>query len=298
MKYLSQSALQVLIHPVSFVLLTFKGFRKNQGFLLAGAIAYYALLSVVPFLILTVMALSHLVDQAELLGTLKRYLEWLVPSQSTALLADLNRFLENGVAIGLVLLATILFFSSLAFSVLEKSMAVIFSHRGIIKQRHFLTSALLPYLLVFFLGAGLLLLTILTINLEAMALMSIAFFKWHWSLSGLSRVLFYLLGLSAETIVLTSIYLFIPVGRTAFRHALVGGLVTASLWEIIRHQLIWYFQMMSSASVVYGSLTTAVIALFSMEIIATLLLLGAQFISEYERLDDSTETISQAPTHE
>ena len=298
MKYLSQSALQVLIHPVSFVLLTFKGFRKNQGFLLAGAIAYYALLSVVPFLILTVMALSHLVDQAELLGTLKRYLEWLVPSQSSALLADLNRFLENGVAIGLVLLATILFFSSLAFSVLEKSMAVIFSHRGIIKQRHFLTSALLPYLLVFFLGAGLLLLTILTINLEAMALMSIAFFKWHWSLSGLPRVLFYLLGLSAETIVLTSIYLFIPVGRTAFRHALVGGLVTASLWEIIRHQLIWYFQMMSSASVVYGSLTTAVIALFSMEIIATLLLLGAQFISEYERLDDSTETISQAPTHE
>ena len=298
MKYLSQSALQVLTHPVSFVLLTFKGFRKNQGFLLAGAIAYYALLSVVPFLILTVMALSHLVDQAELLGTLKRYLEWLVPSQSSALLADLNRFLENGVAIGLVLLATILFFSSLAFSVLEKSMAVIFSHRGIIKQRHFLTSALLPYLLVFFLGAGLLLLTILTINLEAMALMSIAFFKWHWSLSGLSRVLFYLLGLSAETIVLTSIYLFIPVGRTAFRHALVGGLVTASLWEIIRHQLIWYFQMMSSASVVYGSLTTAVIALFSMEIIATLLLLGAQFISEYERLDDSTETISQAPTHE
>ena len=111
MKYLSQSALQVLTHPVSFVLLTFKGFRKNQGFLLAGAIAYYALLSVVPFLILTVMALSHLVDQAELLGTLKRYLEWLVPSQSSALLADLNRFLENGVAIGLVLLATILFFS-------------------------------------------------------------------------------------------------------------------------------------------------------------------------------------------
>ena len=298
MKYLSRSAFHVLTHPVSFVLLTFKGFRKNQGFLLAGAIAYYALLSVVPFLILTVMALSHLVDQAELLGTLKRYLEWLVPSQSSALLADLNHFLENGVAIGLVLLATIVFFSSLAFSVLEKSMAVIFSHRGIIKERHFLTSALLPYLLVFFLGAGLLLLTILTINLEAMALMSVVFFEWHWSLSGLSRVLFYLLGLSAETIVLTSIYFIIPVGRTAFRHALIGGLVTASLWEIIRHQLIWYFQMMSSASVVYGSLTTAVIALFSMEIIATLLLLGAQFISQYERLDDSTRTIQHTPTHE
>ena len=37
----------------------------------AGAVAYYALLSIVPFLILTVIALSHLVTQAELLDTLE-----------------------------------------------------------------------------------------------------------------------------------------------------------------------------------------------------------------------------------
>jgi uncharacterized BrkB/YihY/UPF0761 family membrane protein len=49
---------------------------------------------------------------------------------------------------------------------------------------------------------------------------------------------------------------------------------------------VWYFATMSRASVVYGSLTTAVVALFSMEIIATLLLLGAQVISEYERFGE------------
>jgi uncharacterized BrkB/YihY/UPF0761 family membrane protein len=38
-------------------------------------------------------------------------------------------------------------------------------------------------------------------------------------------------------------------------------------------------------SVVYGSLTTAIVVLFSLEIGATLLLLGAQVISEYERID-------------
>jgi uncharacterized BrkB/YihY/UPF0761 family membrane protein len=36
--------------------------------------------------------------------------------------------------------------------------------------------------------------------------------------------------------------------------------------------------------VVYGSLTTAVVVLFSMELAATVLLLGAQVIAEYERL--------------
>lgn len=71
--------------------------------LLAGAIAYYALLSVVPLMILAVIALSRLVDQAELLRTLDRYLEWLVPSQSRAVLADVSGFLDNGIATGAVL---------------------------------------------------------------------------------------------------------------------------------------------------------------------------------------------------
>ena len=39
-------------------------FSANQGLLLAGAVAYYALLSIVPLLILTVIALSHVIDQA------------------------------------------------------------------------------------------------------------------------------------------------------------------------------------------------------------------------------------------
>ncbi len=285
MAFPGNAAVHVIRHPLAFVLQTLKGFRKNQGILLAGAIAYYALLSIVPFLILTVVALSHLVERSELLGTLARYLEWLIPSQSSAVLIDLNHFLENGAVIGIVLLVTMVFFSSLAFSVLEKSMLVIFSHRGIVTQRHFLSSAVLPYLLVFFLAAGLLVVTVVSISLEAMALMSVDFLLWHWSLGGLSRALLYLLGLSAETVILSSIYYFIPVGHTALHHAAIGGFFTASLWEIIRHLLVWYFTVMSKASIVYGSLTTAVIALFSMEIIATLLLLGAQVISEYERLE-------------
>ena len=97
----------------------------------------------------------------------------------------------------------------------------------------------------------------------------------------------YLLGLGAEIVILSAIFYFIPVGRTALPHALIGGFFTASAWEVIRHLLVWYFSTLSSASVVYGSLTTAVIALFSMEIIASLLLLGAQVISEYEQLDEN-----------
>ncbi|UCV28766.1 YihY/virulence factor BrkB family protein [Ferribacterium limneticum] len=280
-------ALQVLKHPLGFVFRVLRGFSTNQGLLLAGAIAYYALLSVVPLLILTVFLLSNLVSQAELLGVLGRYLEWLVPSQSQAVLGDVSRFLQNGIGIGALLLLTMLFFSSLAFSGLEKAMAIIFAHRGRQKKRHFLVSAVLPYCFVFVLGIALLVVTFASASLQAMEHESVHFLGTDWSLRGVSGLLFYLLGLAMETAVLTSLYLIIPVGRTSLSHALIGGFSAALLWEALRHVLVWYLTSLSRVSVVYGSLTTAVVALFCMELAATLLLLGAQVIAEYELLGDN-----------
>src|SRR5687768_15531755 len=85
----------VLKHPRAFAKATLKSFIANQGLLLAGAVAYYTLLSIVPLLILIVIALSHVLDQAELLQTLGRYLELLVPGQSKAIVRELAAFLEH-----------------------------------------------------------------------------------------------------------------------------------------------------------------------------------------------------------
>lgn len=285
MHHLSQPALQVLKHPAAFALQVLRGFQRNQGLLLAGAIAYYALLSVLPLLILSIIALSHLIDQAVLLDTVGRYLEWLVPSQSRAVLADVSSFLENRATIGMLLLVSMLFFSSLAFSVLEKAMAIIFIHRGLTRKRHFLISAVLPYCFVVLLGLALLTVTMASVILQAMARENVHLFGHDWSLHGVSGLLLYLLGLLMETLVLSALYLITPVGRMRLSHALIGGFSAALLWEILRHILIWYFATLSKVSIVYGSLTTAVVALFSMELAATLVLLGAQVIAEYEGLD-------------
>jgi len=75
-----------------------------------------------------------------------------------------------------------------------------------------------------------------------------------------------------------------PVGRISPSHALIGGATATVLWEIIRHGLAWYFATLSQVNLVYGSLTTAIIVLLSLEIAAALLLLGAQVIAEYERI--------------
>ena len=285
MRVLSPAGAYVLAHPGAFASKVLSGFKKNQGLLLAGAVAYYALLSVVPLLILVVIALSHWVDQGELLSTLGRYLEWIVPGQSKPIVAELANFVQHQSYIGWVLLVTMLFFSSLAFTVLEKAMSVIFLHRFAVRRRHFLVSALLPYCYILSLGFGLLVMTFVSGGIQAMAQDRILFLGGEWSLQGVSGVLLYLLGLAGEVMLLTSIYMVMPVGRLWWRHALVGGVTAAVLWELSRRVLVWYFATLSKVSVVYGSLTTAIVVLFSLEIAATLLLLGAQVISDYEQID-------------
>nr|WP_156385573.1 YihY/virulence factor BrkB family protein [Ramlibacter sp. Leaf400] len=292
---LSPAAAHVFAHPGEFLRLVLRNFVRNQGLLLAGAVAYYALLSVVPLLILTVVGLSHFVDQGLLLDTLSRYLEWLMPGQSRAVVGELAAFVTHRDVVGWVLLVTMLFFSSLAFTVLEKAMSVIFLHRVVIRRRHFMVSALLPYCYIVCLGVGLLVVTIVSGSLQALGDESLAVAGREWSLSGLSGVLLYLLGFTGEVFLLTSVYMVMPVGKLTWRHALPGGATAAVLWELTRHGLVWYFSTLSQVSVVYGSLTTAIVVLLSLEIAATFLLLGAQVISEYERIDRKEAQAGAAP---
>lgn len=287
----------VLAHPGAFAWRSVKAFRANQGLLLAGAVAYYALLSIVPMLILTVIALSHFVARGELLQTLSLYLDWLVPGQSSTVVAELANFLQHRDVIGGVLLATMLFFSTLAFTVLENAMSVIFHHRVAIHRRHFFISAVMPYVYILCLGFGLLVMTLMAGGLQGMAQNQLLLPGRVVSLGGLSHVALYLLGFVGEVFVLTSIYMVMPVGRLSWRHALVGGVCAAVLWEVSRHLLLWYFSSLSQISTVYGSLTSAIAVLLSLEVAATLLLFGAQVIAEFERIGTRSRASAGGELH-
>jgi YihY family inner membrane protein len=241
------------------------------------------LLSIVPLLILSVIALSHFIDRQELLQTVRRYLEWVLPGQSGAVVAELGGFLAHRDVLGWVLLVSMLFFSSLAFTVLESALAVIFRHRQSTRPRHFMVSAVIPYLYILSLGLGLLVVTVVAGGLQAMGLREVDFLWRSWSLGGVSGLLLYLVGFAGELFVLTSVYLVMPVVRLSFVKALFGALAAALLWELSRHALVWYFATLSQIGVVYGSLTTAIAVLLTLEIAATFLLLGAQVIAEMER---------------
>lgn len=267
-----------------FIRRVLAGFRSNQGFLLAGAVAYYTLLSIVPMVALILVLLSHVLEPHHLLAITERYMELVAPGRAQALMEQIEVFIVNWRLVGVVGVPILLFFSSLAFTVLENAMSVIFFHRVAIRRRHFLVSALLPYAYILLLGVGLLVVTVVSTGLDVLDQEQIALFGHRWELGGVTTTFMYLLGVVGEVLLLTSLYLVMPVGRLALRHALVGGVTAAMLWEITRHVLVWYFSTLSIVNLVYGTLASAVVILLSLEAAALILLLGAQVIASYERI--------------
>ena len=281
---LSPQARHVLDHPLRFAARVFASFRANQGFLLAGAVAYNTLLSIVPMFALILVLLSQFTDAPALLRTLHEYLSHVAPNQANALVAQIAVFMENWKVVGALGLVLLLFFSSLAFTVLENAMSVIFFHRVVVRRRHFLVSAIIPYCYILLLAAGMLLVNAVSGALAALDERVVTFLGRTWSLDGADAALIYLLGIAGEVILLTSLYLVMPVGRLALRHALIGGATAALLWEATRHLLVWYFSTLSMVNLVYGSFAAAIAVLLSLEAGAIILLLGAQVIAEYERI--------------
>jgi uncharacterized BrkB/YihY/UPF0761 family membrane protein len=51
--------------------------------------------------------------------------------------------------------------------------------------------------------------------------------------------------------------------------------------------LVWYYAVLSSVNLIYGSFATSVVALLSIEAIAIIILVGAQFLAELERRNPS-----------
>jgi YihY family inner membrane protein len=275
----------VMAHPGNFLRNVLIGFRQNQGLLLAGAVAYYTLLSIIPVMALVLIALSQFLDPGLLLDTVASFLSIALPTRSGTMVSHLESFLAHWQVIGLVGLLLLLFFSSLAFTVLENAMSMIFFHRQHRHGRHLMVSLVMPYIFIVVLTAGFLVVALVSGWLAAHSSAQAELLGVSINMSSTSAVLLYVLGIVGEVLLLTSIYLVMPVGKLAWSHALVGGVVATLLWELTRHLLAWYFTTLSFVSVIYGSFASAIIILLSFEFAAIILLLGAQVIAEYERID-------------
>ena len=276
---LSVRAQAVLRHPLQFVWRVVSAFRRNGGMLLSAAVAYHTLLSIIPILALTAIGLSQWVDSTTMQNAVKQFLGLVAPTQIDALLAQLDAFVANAGVIGLVGLASLIFFSAMAFSALQTALSVIFQDKGAGDHRRPWLSFLIPYAFVLSIGLSILGVTLLIGAFEM--LHSFGLGDWLPDV-GFVTAFF---GFVGEVILFAAIYYVLPPVKIRLKHALVGAIAAALLWEVMRRLLVWYFVNLSSVNVIYGTFATVLVIVLSLEVAITILLTGAQVIREYGLLE-------------
>lgn len=270
-----------LLRLLRFVRRVVVHFFQNKGLLLAGAVGYNTLLSLIPLLAILLVVLSHVFDEQRILVAVATELKFIIPGKSQEFTAALAAFMRERHLIGGIGGLVLLFFSSLAFRMLEDAMAVIFKHHAR-EQRHPFISAIIPYVFIGFIGLGLGTVTVITGILDSFAGRSLLLFNRHLNMDIVETYILQGVGMIGLIMMLTSIYMVMPTAKVGLKRALIGGITSACLWEIVRTFLVWYFDNISIVNVVYGSLATVIIVLLSLEVAAVIILVGAQIIAELE----------------
>ncbi|MEM6295010.1 MAG: YihY/virulence factor BrkB family protein [Myxococcota bacterium] len=263
----------------------FGNFRKNNGLLLAGALGYNALLSMIPLFALILVVLSAVFDEDQLMATLAAQAQTILPGRAEDLTAAFSAFLGQKQVVGTVGLGAMLIFSSLAFRMLEDAMATVFRRDRAAHDRRWWISAILPLAYVSVMAFAIFVLTAVMVAFDTLPAEGIIVLGTRIGGPELSVPLVKLLGFAGLVLVLSSFYWVLPQVNVKLRRAFVGGAVAAVLWEAARSVLAWYFANLSLVEVIYGSLATVVVLLLSLEVAAIIVLIGAEVIAELERND-------------
>jgi len=93
----------------SFLLRVLRGFMRNQGLLLSGALAYYTLLSIVPLSILALIVLPHFIGEGQLFYILSTYIGMMIPGYGAILTEQMQVFLQHRQTLGIIGFVAMLF---------------------------------------------------------------------------------------------------------------------------------------------------------------------------------------------
>ena len=248
----------------------------------AAAIAYYALLSLFPFLLLVFSILGWVTADAEDRLVVLTFVFSYFPTQfdfvNTQLMALRETSVRIGVAGGLGLMwASLGVFGAITSAVNEAW--------GVEKQRSFLKHRLVSFLMLVA-GGGVMIVALLLVSAMKVAEASwfgvmLTRFQWLHALRSFTVA-------SSATILLILalgvVYHFIPNAKTRFRDVWVGAILTGLLWRGAFDGFSWYIASRGGLTLIHGSIATVVVFLLWVYVSSVILMYGVEFTAAHSRL--------------
>jgi membrane protein len=257
------------------------GIANSDDLTHAASIAYYALLSLFPFLLLVLSVVGSITtdetSRVRMLDFVLRYF----PAKFEFLTTQIDLFrqtrLQIGVAGGLALIwASLGVFGAITSAV---------NHAwGVEKQRSFLKHRMVSFLMLLAAGATLLLTVILFSAGEVVE--TTWFAQVVERFPGLHTLTGFGVRYAATLMLIVGVglvFYFIPNAKVRFRDVWVGAVITGLLWRGAYAGFAWYMRDLSRFSI-HGSIGAVVAFMFWIYISSVILLYGVEFTAAYGRL--------------
>jgi membrane protein len=248
----------------------------------AAAIAYYALLSFFPFLLLVISMLGSVTaaekDRIAVLTFVFRYFPTQFDFISTQLDAFRSTRAQIGVASGLGLIwASLGVFGAITSAVNEAW--------GVEKQRSFWKHRMVSFLMLVAAGGVMIvaLLFVTAVQVAEASWFGVMLSRFHW-LVALQTLTFRYLSVILLTVGIGFVFYFIPNAKTRFRDVWVGAALTGVLWRAAFDGFSWYIRHNSRLTMIHGSIATVVVFLLWIYVSSIILMFGVEFTAAYARI--------------
>jgi membrane protein len=263
-----------------------RAFAQHRCMNLSAALAFYTILSLIPFLFLLVSAAAYILGSSEQAHRMVQVLmDGIFPHTSDVISKEVQAISNRAAVLGLLGFLSMIWTASVIFSSLEAAMMVVFR---IEDKRKFWKAKLLALAMIP--AAGLIFFLSLFVTAFSGVMETFEFTLFGVDIARsflLEFFLGYILPYLVLVLALTAIYKIIPNTDIAFRHALSGGATGAFLFELAKHFFAWYVGRSQQYSIIYGSLEAIVILVLWAFYSSIILLFCAELVSEYRRRDIS-----------
>ena len=259
-------------------------FIKDGCMNLSAALAFYTILSLIPFLFLIVSAAGYFLGSSDDAHQMViAFMDRFFPQASALILKEVRAIAQRARVLGWVGILTMIWTASVIFSSLEFAMGVVFR---VEQRRKFWKSRLLALSMIPASSVIFLLSLSVTAFTGIRGSYGLHILGWDVSRSAIFGFLVgYLFPYLVLALAFTAVYRIIPNTSISSRHAVTGGASCAFLFELAKHFFTWYIGRSTQYNVIYGSLEAIVILVVWVFYSSIILLFCAEVVSAYRRKD-------------
>ena len=256
---------------------TAQAWTDDNATRLAAALAYYAIFSMTPLLIIIIAIIGLVLGERTAQAEIAHQLGDLVGSQAAQMIETMLANFGNpasGILTSVVGLVTLLYGASGLFHHVQGTLNTIWhaptrSGNGVV---YFVKQRFLQLAMVF--GVGALLLLALFAELVITAITE------YFDLESLPQARNFLVSLGMLTVLFSIIFKLLPQVKIAWRDVLIGAVVTSLLFNVGRIVISAYMRLSNIGSI-FGAAGSLVVLLVWIYYSAQIFLLGAEFTHVY-----------------